>query len=220
MRELVWLLCLLCESSAFGILVQTSTSSSLLRTTNLRRSSHISLRLVTDTSTSDTSQGSDGKPVGTPSPNFPVLAATAFTVLTTAYHAPAFAQFISQWQAIAAAGVEGDDLTAPLSFWTFFAVTHPLMKPAVAIGEVLHSSPGPVLGDIVPASFVLLNLIVIVALSLSPQVHALHSPADLLHFSPLARITLGAVAHLACDRSARLVHQLRRVWARGQLQPC
>ena len=42
---------------------------------------------------------------------------------------------------------------------------HPLLKPAIWIGEVLHSSPGPSIefngGDFMPASFLLGNVAVI-----------------------------------------------------------
>ena len=42
-------------------------------------------------------------------------------------HAPAFSEFAAQWQAISDSGVSGDDFTAPLTFWLFFAVMHPLL---------------------------------------------------------------------------------------------
>jgi len=49
---------------------------------------------------------------------------------------------------------------------------HPLLKPAIAIGEVLHGSPGPVLGDIVPVSFILLNVVVLGAIAASSQLRS------------------------------------------------
>lgn len=104
--------------------------------------------------------------------NWPFLCAAGFTAATAAAHAPAFVHFLSQWQAIALTGVSGDEYWAPVRFWTFFALMHPLLKPAIAIGEVLHSSPGPVLGGIVPASFVLLNLLALGVLAKSHQLRA------------------------------------------------
>lgn len=80
-------------------------------------------------------------------------------------HAPAFANFASQWQEIGASGVSGDDFWAPLQFWGFFAAMHPLLQPAIWIGEVLHGSPGPQLADVMPISFILLNVVVLGALS-------------------------------------------------------
>ena len=84
---------------------------------------------------------------------------------TTLLHAPAFAQFAGQWQAISDAGVSGDDFWAPLNFWILFAVAHPLLQPAIWIGEVLHGSPGPQIADVMPISFLLGNVAVIGALS-------------------------------------------------------
>mmetsp|Transcript_145020 Transcript_145020/g.255648 ORF Transcript_145020/g.255648 Transcript_145020/m.255648 type:complete len:516 (+) Transcript_145020:133-1680(+) len=80
-------------------------------------------------------------------------------------HAPAFAQFVAQWQAIGAAGVSGNDFWAPLQFWAFFAAMHPLLQPAVWIGEVLHGSPGPQLANVMPFSFIALNIAVLGGLS-------------------------------------------------------
>ena len=104
--------------------------------------------------------------------NWPVLAAAVGAAVTTAVHAPAFASFAQQWQQISAAGVTGDDFSAPLLFWTFFALMHPLLQPAIAIGEVLHGSPGPMLGDIVPISFLVGNVVVLGALARFKQLRA------------------------------------------------
>ena len=58
-------------------------------------------------------------------------------------------------------------------FWVFFAAMHPLLKPAIWIGEVLHSSPGPSIefqgGDFMPWSFVAGNVAVIGALAFSKR---------------------------------------------------
>ena len=98
----------------------------------------------------------------------PVVAGAA-VVGVSAIHAPAYSQFYDQWQQISAAGVTGDDFWAPLQFWVFFAAMHPLLQPAVWIGEVLHGSPGPVLGDIMPYSFIALNVVVLGALTVSSK---------------------------------------------------
>ena len=50
--------------------------------------------------------------------------------------------------------MSGDDFWAPLQFWAFFAAMHPLLQPAIWIGEVLHGSPGPTVGDVMPVSCV------------------------------------------------------------------
>ena len=91
-----------------------------------------------------------------------------------ALHAPAFSEFAAQWQAISDSGVSGDDFTAPLTFWLFFAVMHPLLQPAIWISEVLHTSPGQpeyMLG-LLPASFVVGNVVVLAALALLPKLRA------------------------------------------------
>ena len=92
-------------------------------------------------------------------------------------HAGTFYDFYQQWLEIGAAGITGDDFWAPLQFWFFFAAMHPLLQPAIWIGEVLHGSPllptdlvpelkgiDP-LGDIMPISFIALNVIAIGALT-------------------------------------------------------
>ena len=87
--------------------------------------------------------------------------AAAGAVGTIALHYPTFEGFYNQWQEIGAAGVTGDDFWAPLNFWAFFAAMHPLLQPAIWIGEVLHGSPGPQLGDVMPYSFIAGNVVVI-----------------------------------------------------------
>jgi len=105
----------------------------------------------------------------TPFGNELLIVAAAGTALTTVFHAPAFYTFFTQWQAIAASGVTGDDFWAPLQFWTFFAAMHPLLKPAIWIGEVLHTSPGPLLADFMPYSFIALNVLAIGLLNTLPR---------------------------------------------------
>ena len=98
----------------------------------------------------------------------PIVAGVSL-VAAIGVHYPAFSEFADQWQAIRDAGVSGDDFWAPLQFWVFFAAMHPLLQPAVWIGEVLHGSPGPVLGDVMPVSFIALNVVAIGALSFLPK---------------------------------------------------
>ena len=90
----------------------------------------------------------------------PALAALG-TLATAARYYPTFESFVAQWQSIADAGVSGDDFTAPLQFWTFFAAMHPLLAPVLWISEVLHASPGPKLGELVPVTFLVGNVVVL-----------------------------------------------------------
>lgn len=112
-------------------------------------------------------EGSPPPEKETPSAFLEALPAVAAVGLlgTCALHAPAFANIASQWQTIRASGVVGDDFWAPLQFWAFFASMHPLLQPAIWIGEVLHGSPGPQLADVMPISFIALNVVVIGALN-------------------------------------------------------
>ncbi|KAG8466481.1 hypothetical protein KFE25_002237 [Diacronema lutheri] len=71
-------------------------------------------------------------------------------------HAGAWAEWAGAWRRVLDGGAMDADW-APLKFWAFFAAMHPLLQPALWISEVLHASPGPLLGGLVPASFALLN---------------------------------------------------------------
>jgi len=107
-----------------------------------------------------TAEAAEAEDSGEPLAWLPVAAALG-TAASAALHAPTFAAFVAQWQAIREAGVVGDDFWAPLKFWLFFAVTHPVLQPAVWIGEVLHGSPGPQIADVMPYSFLLGNVVVL-----------------------------------------------------------
>lgn len=100
-----------------------------------------------------------------------LLAAGAAVVLSVAAHAPAFATFASQWSAIGAAGVHGEEFWSAFRFWAFFAIGHVLIKPAVWIGEVLHTSPGPLVG-VFPLSFLAANAIVLGLLAIQPKIRS------------------------------------------------
>ena len=93
-------------------------------------------------------------------PDWVLPAAVAGVGLAAAVHAPAFANLASQWTAVSTQA-SGDAFWAPVQFWAFFAAMHPLLKPAVWIGEVLHSSPGPQLGELLPLTFVAGNALVV-----------------------------------------------------------
>jgi hypothetical protein len=119
-----------------------------------------SLRLAADEAT-----GKEDDEAAAEGFNWPLLVAGSGTALGTGIHWPAFTLFVSQWQDIANSGVTGDEFNAPLQFWVFFAAMHPLLKPAIWIGEVLHSSPGPAIelfgGDFMPISFIVGNVAVL-----------------------------------------------------------
>jgi hypothetical protein len=53
------------------------------------------------------------------------------------------------------------DFWAAINFWIFFAVGHPLLQPILYLSDVLHGSPGPLVGNLVPFSFLAGNAVVI-----------------------------------------------------------
>jgi hypothetical protein len=62
------------------------------------------------------------------------------------------------------------DFSAALNFWIFFAVGHPVLQPILWISDVLHGSPGPMVGGLVPITFILANVVAIAGISFSKEV--------------------------------------------------
>lgn len=93
-------------------------------------------------------------------------------VLTTAFlgfvavatQAGAYSDFfnsLSQMKANMA--VDPTDFWPAVNFWVFFAAGHAILQPIFWISEVLHASPGPMVGDLVPISFIVGNIVAIAA---------------------------------------------------------
>ena len=102
------------------------------------------------------------------SPVVQLAALVGGLALGVAPNAGAFADFYSRVQMMQAAGVAGDELSAPLTFWTFFAAMHPLIGGVgVGIGEVMWRFPGYDGLNTAPVGFLALNAVVIAALSAS-----------------------------------------------------
>ena len=68
------------------------------------------------------------------------------------------------------------------NFWVLFAAAHPILTPVLWISEVLHASPGPKLGDVLPYSFAALNVAVLAALALVPRLSTAVNSAVLALF--------------------------------------
>lgn len=66
--------------------------------------------------------------------------------------------------------VEPADFWPTLNFWIFFAVGHPILQPILWISDVLHGSPGPIVGNLVPVTFLAGNLLAIAAISNVSQI--------------------------------------------------
>lgn len=62
------------------------------------------------------------------------------------------------------------DFWDAFNFWIFFAVGHPLLQPILWISDVLHGSPGPMVFDLVPATFLMANILFIGAAAWSKEV--------------------------------------------------
>ena len=107
----------------------------------------------------------------------PHLLPTATAIIgsaAVATHAGAWADFFRSVMEMKANVADPADFWAALNFWIFFAVGHPILQPILWISEVLHGSPGPLIGGLVPATFLAGNVVVIAAVTLSKEVSHMH----------------------------------------------
>jgi len=84
-------------------------------------------------------------------------------------HVGSYASFFHSVMEMKAA-VAPTDFWSAMNFWIFFAVGHVILEPVLWISDVLHGSPGPMVGGLVPATFLLGNIIAIGAVSYSKEV--------------------------------------------------
>ena len=97
------------------------------------------------------------------------IVAAALGFIGVAIHAGAWSEFFSNL-AIMKDNVENpQDFWDAVNFWIFFAVGHPILQPILWISDVLHGSPGPLVFDLVPATFLLANLVFIGATAYSKE---------------------------------------------------
>ena len=133
----------------------------------------------------DAARGSDDD--GDNSPKLPipenslVLAVAAVGAAAVLSHAGAYAQFFASLREMKA-HADPADFSAALNFWIFFAVGHPLLQPILWISDVLHGSPGPRVGDLVPATFLLGNAAAIAAVAYVAEIRNAVNVAALLAF--------------------------------------
>jgi len=99
----------------------------------------------------------------------PMIAAIGGSI-AVATHAGAWASFFQSVMEMKQNVDNPADFWAALNFWIFFAVGHPILRPILWISDVLHGSPGPLVGGLVPVSFIAGNILVIGALAMSKQV--------------------------------------------------
>lgn len=105
-------------------------------------------------------------PASPPAKKWPSLVSIGLVVAAGLAYAPAWSELFQQMDAVLSAQGVADTMqtepsTAALSFWFFFALLHPILEPVLWISEVLHSSPGPLVADLVPVSFIAANILVI-----------------------------------------------------------
>jgi len=89
------------------------------------------------------------------------LAAAALGVVGVAIHAGAWSEFFSNLALMKENVQNPQDFWDAFNFWVFFAVGHPLLQPILWISDVLHGSPGPMVFDLVPATFLMANILFI-----------------------------------------------------------
>ena len=89
------------------------------------------------------------------------LIAAACGAVGIAIHAGAWSEFFTNLSVMKDNVADPKDFWDAFNFWIFFAVGHPLLQPILWISDVLHGSPGPMVLDLVPASFLMANILFI-----------------------------------------------------------
>ncbi|GMH48446.1 hypothetical protein TrVE_jg5722 [Triparma verrucosa] len=92
------------------------------------------------------------------------LMAAIYAVGGAGFYSPAFLDFFENVRQIQENADPKDAMDA-INFWIFFAVSHPILQPILFLSEVMHGSPGPRIGGLVPYTFVLLNVLFILVTS-------------------------------------------------------
>jgi hypothetical protein len=124
----------------------------------------------TKNSNNASSGGDNNNPLKVIPENSLVLAVAAIGLVAVLSHAGAYAQFFSTLQEMKANIEDPADFSAALNFWIFFAVGHPILQPILWISDVLHGSPGPMIGNLVPATFILGNVVAIAAITFIAEI--------------------------------------------------
>lgn len=99
-------------------------------------------------------------------------------------HAGAWVDFFHSVSEMKANIADPADFWAAINFWIFFAVGHPLLQPILYLSDVLHGSPGPLVGNLVPISFLAGNAVVIYAIMKFKDVSLYLPKCDVLHYNP------------------------------------
>lgn len=106
---------------------------------------------------------------------FSALQSNFLPILTAALGTFAVASHANGYQDFFNSVLEMKRNTSPeefwpaLNFWIFFAVGHPILQPVLWLSDVLHGTPGPKVGDLVPLLFLAGNAVFIAAVAMSHQ---------------------------------------------------
>jgi hypothetical protein len=98
------------------------------------------------------------------------IAAAIIGTAAVASQAGAYSDFFQSLSQMKENVADPADFWPAVNFWIFFAVGHAILQPIFWISEVLHSSPGPMVGNLVPITFILGNVVAIAAFALSKEV--------------------------------------------------
>ena len=90
--------------------------------------------------------------------------------IAVASHAGAWQQFFQSLTQMRENVQDPEQFWAALNFWIFFAVGHPILQPILWISDVLHGSPGPMVANLVPITFIAGNILAIAAFTSSKEV--------------------------------------------------
>ena len=116
-----------------------------------------------------TEEGEDSALVSFAKENALPAMALVIGAAAVASHASAWSDFFASVMEMKA-NTTPEEFWPALNFWIFFAVGHPILQPILWISDVLHGTPGPMVGGLVPALFLAGNAAVIAAVTMSKQV--------------------------------------------------
>jgi hypothetical protein len=111
----------------------------------------------------------ESSPLETLPENFLAKATALVGSVALLTHAGGYIQFIQSILEMKN-NVDPSEFWSALNFWIFFAVGHPVLQPILWISDVLHGSPGPMVANLVPATFIAANVVAIAAISFSKEV--------------------------------------------------
>jgi hypothetical protein len=97
-------------------------------------------------------------------------------------HAGAWQQFFQSLTQMRENVQDPEQFWAALNFWIFFAVGHAILQPILWISDVLHGSPGPMVANLVPITFIVGNVMAIAAFISSKEIQKAVNIAALAAF--------------------------------------